>query len=80
MKVDFAITMSMSWLITTLVAIAAFFSSQLAYAYDLNPLQDICVGVKDTNASGKSYPSIVRKAFLPNFFFFLFYTILYVIL
>ncbi|XP_009773221.1 germin-like protein subfamily 1 member 17 [Nicotiana sylvestris] len=51
MKVDFAITMSMSWLITTLVAIAAFFSSQLAYAYDLNPLQDICVGVKDTNAS-----------------------------
>ncbi|XP_019229778.1 PREDICTED: germin-like protein subfamily 1 member 17 [Nicotiana attenuata] len=42
--------MSMSWLITIL-AIAAFFSSQLAYAYDLNPLQDICVGVKDTNAS-----------------------------
>ncbi|KAK4357022.1 hypothetical protein RND71_022632 [Anisodus tanguticus] len=46
MKVDFAVTMSMSWLITTL-AISAFFSSQLAYAYDLNPLQDLCVAVKD---------------------------------
>ncbi|XP_009766872.1 germin-like protein subfamily 1 member 17 [Nicotiana tabacum] len=42
--------MSMSWLITTL-AITAFFSSQLAYAYDPNPLQDICVGVTDTTAS-----------------------------
>ncbi|XP_009773220.1 germin-like protein subfamily 1 member 17 [Nicotiana tabacum] len=42
--------MSMSWLIATL-AIAAFFSSQLAYAYDLNPLQDICVGDTDSNGS-----------------------------
>ncbi|XP_016511639.1 germin-like protein subfamily 1 member 7 isoform X2 [Nicotiana tabacum] len=41
--------MSMSWLITTLVA--ASFSSQLAYAYDLDPLQDICVAVNDSKAS-----------------------------
>ncbi|XP_060181996.1 germin-like protein subfamily 1 member 17 [Lycium barbarum] len=40
----------MSWLIITL-AIAAFFSSQISYAYDLNPLQDICVAVNDSNAS-----------------------------
>ncbi|XP_059277690.1 germin-like protein subfamily 1 member 17 [Lycium ferocissimum] len=42
--------MSMSWLITTL-SITAFFSYQLAYAYDLDALQDICVAVKDPNTS-----------------------------
>ncbi|PHT39018.1 hypothetical protein CQW23_22591 [Capsicum baccatum] len=42
--------MSMNLLITTL-AILAFFESQLAYAYDLHPLQDICVAVKDPNIS-----------------------------
>ncbi|XP_060168991.1 germin-like protein subfamily 1 member 17 [Lycium barbarum] len=41
--------MSMCWFITTL-AITAFFSS-LAYAYDNNPLQDICVAVNDSKAS-----------------------------
>ncbi|OIT29879.1 germin-like protein subfamily 1 member 17 [Nicotiana attenuata] len=40
----------MCWLMTTL-AIAALFSSQLAYAYDLDPLQDICVAVNDSKAS-----------------------------
>ncbi|XP_049408024.1 germin-like protein subfamily 1 member 19 [Solanum stenotomum] len=43
-------TISMSWFITIL-AIAALFSSQLAYAYDVNPLQDICVAVQDSNTS-----------------------------
>ncbi|KAH0638138.1 hypothetical protein KY289_038053 [Solanum tuberosum] len=42
--------MSMRWLITIL-AIATLFSSQLAYAYDVNPLQDICVAVQDFNTS-----------------------------
>lgn len=41
-------------MITTFLAIAAIFSSQLAYAYDVNPLQDICVAVQDFNTSGKS--------------------------
>ncbi|PHU14043.1 Germin-like protein subfamily 1 member 15 [Capsicum chinense] len=41
--------MSVWWFITTL-AITAFFSSP-AYAYDSNPLQDICVAVNDTQAS-----------------------------
>uniref|UniRef100_K4CW26 Germin-like protein n=1 Tax=Solanum lycopersicum TaxID=4081 RepID=K4CW26_SOLLC len=40
----------MRWLITILV-IATFFSSQLAYAYDDNPLQNICVAVQDSNTS-----------------------------
>ncbi|KAM3249234.1 hypothetical protein P3L10_011003 [Capsicum annuum] len=50
LKIEFATTMSMDLLITTL-AILAFFESQLAYAYDLHPLQDICVAVKDPNTS-----------------------------
>lgn len=41
--------MRMSWFITTL-AIIAFFAST-AYAYDLNPLQDICVAVNDSKSS-----------------------------
>ncbi|MCD9639146.1 hypothetical protein HAX54_023502 [Datura stramonium] len=41
--------MSMWWFIATL-AITAFFSSP-AYAYDNNPLQDICVAVNDSKAS-----------------------------
>ncbi|KAK4379757.1 hypothetical protein RND71_001619 [Anisodus tanguticus] len=41
--------MKMCWFITTL-AISAFFSSS-AYAYDNNPLQDICVAVNDSNAA-----------------------------
>ncbi|XP_060181997.1 germin-like protein subfamily 1 member 13 [Lycium barbarum] len=41
--------MRICWFITTL-AITAFFSSP-AYAYDLNPLQDICVAVNDSKAS-----------------------------
>ncbi|KAK4357021.1 hypothetical protein RND71_022631 [Anisodus tanguticus] len=41
--------MRMCWFITTL-AITAFFSSP-EYAYDLNPLQDICVAVNDSKAS-----------------------------
>uniref|UniRef100_M1A8U7 Uncharacterized protein n=1 Tax=Solanum tuberosum TaxID=4113 RepID=M1A8U7_SOLTU len=44
--------MSMLWFITTL-AITAFICSS-AYAYDNNPLQDICVAVNDSHASGKS--------------------------
>ncbi|XP_055815119.1 germin-like protein subfamily 1 member 17 [Solanum dulcamara] len=42
--------MRMWWLITTLV-ITSFFSNFPAYAYDNNPLQDICVAVKDSQAS-----------------------------
>ncbi|KAL3380629.1 hypothetical protein AABB24_001003, partial [Solanum stoloniferum] len=42
-------TMSMLWFITTL-AITAFICSS-AYAYDNNPLQDICVTVNDSHAS-----------------------------
>ncbi|CAN4091144.1 unnamed protein product [Withania somnifera] len=42
--------MNMSSLITT-IAIATFFSFQLAYAYDVSPLQDLCVAVKDSNTS-----------------------------
>ncbi|PHU21663.1 Germin-like protein subfamily 1 member 17 [Capsicum chinense] len=50
LKIEFATTMSMNLLLTTL-AILASFESQLAYAYDLHPLQDICVAVKDPNTS-----------------------------
>ncbi|MCD7464430.1 hypothetical protein HAX54_052727 [Datura stramonium] len=41
--------MSIWWFITTL-AITSFFSSP-AYAFDNNPLQDICVAVNDSEAS-----------------------------
>ncbi|MCD9639865.1 hypothetical protein HAX54_024777 [Datura stramonium] len=41
--------MRMCWFITTLAVIAFFLSP--AYAYDLNPLQDICVAVNDSKAS-----------------------------
>ncbi|WMV10680.1 hypothetical protein MTR67_004065 [Solanum verrucosum] len=42
--------MSMWWFITTL-AITAFISNSPVYAYDNNPLQDICVAVNDSHAS-----------------------------
>ncbi|KAL3380621.1 hypothetical protein AABB24_000997 [Solanum stoloniferum] len=42
--------MSMWWFITTL-AITAFFSNYPVYAYDNNPLQDICVAVNDSQAA-----------------------------
>ncbi|KAK6803996.1 hypothetical protein RDI58_001780 [Solanum bulbocastanum] len=42
--------MSMWWFITTL-AITAFFYNSPVYAYDNNPLQDICVAVRDSHAS-----------------------------
>ncbi|XP_060216767.1 germin-like protein subfamily 1 member 7 [Lycium barbarum] len=45
--------MSMCWFITTL-AIATFFPPT-AYAYDSNPLQDICVAVNDSKASASFY-------------------------
>lgn len=44
--------MRMCWFKTTLTIIAFFLSP--AYAYDLNPLQDLCVAVNDSKASGKS--------------------------
>ncbi|KAK4738133.1 hypothetical protein R3W88_001830 [Solanum pinnatisectum] len=42
--------MSLWWFITTL-AITAFISNSPVYAYDNNPLQDICVAVNDSHAS-----------------------------
>ncbi|XP_015163337.1 germin-like protein subfamily 1 member 7 [Solanum tuberosum] len=42
--------MRMWWFITTL-AITAFFCNSPVYAYDNNPLQDICVAVNDSHAS-----------------------------
>uniref|UniRef100_M1A8V4 Germin n=1 Tax=Solanum tuberosum TaxID=4113 RepID=M1A8V4_SOLTU len=44
------ITMNMWWFITSLV-ITAFFCNSPVYAYDNNPLQDICVAVNDSQAS-----------------------------
>ncbi|XP_006345477.1 germin-like protein subfamily 1 member 17 [Solanum tuberosum] len=42
--------MSMWWFITTL-AITAFICNSPVYAYDNNPLQDICVAVNDSQAA-----------------------------
>ncbi|XP_015084170.1 germin-like protein subfamily 1 member 13 [Solanum pennellii] len=42
--------MRMWWLITTL-AISAFICNSPVYAYDNNPLQDICVAVNDSQAA-----------------------------
>ncbi|WMV10670.1 hypothetical protein MTR67_004055 [Solanum verrucosum] len=42
--------MRMWWLITT-IAITSFICNSPAYAYDNNPLQDICVAVNDSQAS-----------------------------
>ncbi|WMV10658.1 hypothetical protein MTR67_004043 [Solanum verrucosum] len=42
--------MNMWWFITTL-AITAFICNSPAYAYDNNPLQDICVAVNDSKAA-----------------------------
>ncbi|KAG5627607.1 hypothetical protein H5410_012825 [Solanum commersonii] len=46
----YMITMNMRWFITSLV-ITAFFCNSPVYAYDNNPLQDICVVVNDSQAS-----------------------------
>ncbi|MCD7464429.1 hypothetical protein HAX54_052726 [Datura stramonium] len=53
--------MSIWWFITTL-AITSFFSSP-AYAYDNNPLQDICVAVNDYKASGLNVSRDVHPKF-----------------
>ncbi|XP_049397829.1 germin-like protein subfamily 1 member 13 [Solanum stenotomum] len=64
--------MRMWWFITTLVITAAFICNSPAYAYDNNPLQDICVAVSDSEASVFVNGNICKdpKLATPNDFYF----------
>ncbi|TMW95067.1 hypothetical protein EJD97_009426 [Solanum chilense] len=63
--------MSMLWFITAL-AITLFFCNSPAYAYDNNPLQDICVAINDSQASVFVNGKICKdpKLAIPNDFYF----------
>ncbi|XP_049345939.1 putative germin-like protein 2-1 [Solanum verrucosum] len=63
--------MMMWWFITTL-AITAFFYNSPVYAYDNNPLQDICVAVRDSHSSVFVNGKICKdpKLATPNDFYF----------
>ncbi|XP_049397860.1 germin-like protein subfamily 1 member 13 isoform X3 [Solanum stenotomum] len=62
--------MSMWWFLTTLV-ITAFICNSPSYAYDNNPLQDICVAVNDSKAAVFVNGKICKdpKFATPNDFF-----------